>query len=192
MERALAAEQCRPEANAAMVLAEQRKRKVPAAVCPSLAASAAKQSPSAAERGEEASEADAARETTRHIFEAVKRRRTKTPSASGGGIGKPSANSACVIASLLHDAKGPPSFPSAGHDGHVDNHGNDDVDSRHGHDHDHEEHDDLDHGEHDGHDHHDVQSPSDEVWERVLGEPVKSFARSFCTRAKCDQCCEEL
>ena len=60
----LAAKECHPEANAAMVLAEQHKREVPAAVCPSLAASAAKQSPSAAERGDDASEAHAARGTT--------------------------------------------------------------------------------------------------------------------------------
>ena len=90
------------------------------------------------------------------------------PSASGGGVGEPTATSVSVIASLLQAATGPPSTQSARHDGHVDNHGHDDVDSHHSHDHD--------HNEHNGHDHHDVQSPSDEVWERMLGEPLNSFA----------------
>jgi hypothetical protein len=92
----------------------------------------------------------------------------KVPSASGDGVREPAANSVSVMASLLQAATGPPSTQSASHDGHVDNHGHDDVDSHHSHDHDHDEHD--------GHDHHDVQSPSDEVWERVLGEPLNSFA----------------
>ena len=92
----------------------------------------------------------------------------KVPSASGDGVREPAANSVSVMASLLQAATGPPSTQSARHDGHVDNHGHDDSDSHHSHDHDHDEHN--------GHDHHDVQSPSDEVWERVLGEPLNSFA----------------
>ena len=92
----------------------------------------------------------------------------KVPSASGDGVREPAANSVSVKASLLQAATGPPSTQSARHDGHVDNHGHDDVDSHHSHDHDLDEHDVLDH--------HDVQSPSDEVWERMLGEPLNSFA----------------
>jgi hypothetical protein len=103
----------------------------------------------------------------------TKRLRRKTPvpnctSASSSRGGEPTANSVCIMASLLQAATGPPISQSASHDGHVDNHGHDDVDSHHSHDHDHDEHDD--------HDLHDVQSPSDEVWERVLGEPLNSFA----------------
>ena len=71
------------------------------------------------------------------------------PSASGGGVGEPTANSVSVIASLLQAATGPPSFPSAGHDDHVDNHGHDHVDSRHGHEHEEHNGHERDHDERD-------------------------------------------
>ena len=63
-----------------------------------------------------------------------------------------------VIASLLQAATGPPSFPFAGHDDHVDNHGHEHVDSHHGHDH--EEHNgrERDHDERDSYDHNVVAS----------------------------------
>ena len=99
------------------------------------------------------------------------RRKTAVPNctfASSSRSGEPTANSVSIMASLLQAATGPPMSQSARHDSHVDNHDHNDVDSHHSHDHDLDEHDVLDH--------HNVQSPSDEVWERMLGEPLNSFA----------------
>ena len=99
------------------------------------------------------------------------RRKTAVPNctfASSSRSGEPTANSVSIMASLLQAATGPPISQSARHDSHVDNHDHNDVDSHHSHDHDLDEHDDLDL--------HNVQSPSDEVWERMLGEPLNSFA----------------
>ena len=89
-----------------------------------------------------------------HTHEEVKRRRMETPSASDSGAGQSTVSSASVIASLLQAATGPPNSQPAGHNGNVDNHGHDDVDSHD--DNDHAEHDsrECDHDKLDGHVHH--------------------------------------
>ena len=68
-------------------------------------------------------------------------------------------NSASVVASLLQAATGPPSFQSAGHDVHIDNHRHDVVGSHHCHDHaEHNGSIELDHDERDSYDHNVVAS----------------------------------
>ena len=110
------------------------------------------------------------------------------PSAAGGGVREPTANSVSVIASLLQAATAPPSFPSAGHDDHVDNHGHDHVDSHHGHKHKEHNGHERDHDEHDGYDHHALVSiPS------ISAKAAPKLRRSCpddngCGRCFCETC----